>query len=132
MEVPRNLLYTKEHEWLLVEGEEATVGITAYAVEQLGDIVYVELPSVGARFNQMEAFGVVESVKAVADLYCPVSGEVLEINDALEEHPEWVNQEPYGKGWLIRIKILNLDEVKSLLSPEDYEKYIKEETEGSS
>ncbi len=130
MEFPEGLLYTKEHEWVLVENGEATVGITAYAVDQLGDIVYVELPAVGASFKQMETFGVVESVKAVADLYCPLSGEVVEVNEALEEHPEWVNQDPYDKGWMIRIKLHNPDETGALLSAQDYRRYVEEEKSG--
>src|SRR5688500_8363571 len=101
---PQDLRYTKEHEWVRQEGDVAVVGITDYAQEQLGDIVYVDLPETGKTLKQMESFGAVDSVKTASDLYCPVSGEVLEITDALKASPELVNQQPYGAGWMLRLK----------------------------
>jgi len=118
--VPTDLRYTKDHEWVRVDGEEATVGITEYAAGQLGDIVFVELPDVGRTLAQFAAFGVVESVKAVSDLFAPVSGEVTAINDALAADPELVNSDPYGKGWMIKLKPDNAADVNRLLSVEDY------------
>ncbi|MDZ7266157.1 MAG: glycine cleavage system protein GcvH [candidate division KSB1 bacterium] len=124
MHVPANLLYTKEHEWVRIEGDVATVGITDYAQGQLGDIVYAELPAVGATTTQMQPFGTVEAVKAVSDLFAPLSGTVLEVNTALAEKPELINQDCYGAGWMIKLKITNPGERQALLAPSDYEKLI--------
>lgn len=126
MSVPPELRYTKEHEWLRLEGHEATVGITAYAAEQLGDIVFVELPEVGRRLEQFATFGVVESVKAVSDLYAPISGEVVAVNEALADRPELVNDDPYGEGWLIRVRPQNPAEADTLLDAAAYEQLIAE------
>ena len=122
---PADLRYTKEHEWTKVEGERARIGITHFAQEQLGDVVFVELPKVGSRVRQMQAFGVVESVKAVSDLFAPLSGEVVEVNQALTEHPEQVNRDPYGAGWLIVVTIADTQELGQLLSAADYEKFLE-------
>ena len=127
MKVPENLLYTKEHEWVKVDGDVATIGITDYAQDQLGDIIYVELPEVGRKVKQMEAVATVEAVKTAADVYAPVSGEVVEINEKLSEKPELLNQDPYGEGWMFRIKLENPDELKELLSPEEYRRLIEAE-----
>ncbi|MBC7186029.1 MAG: glycine cleavage system protein GcvH [Calditrichaeota bacterium] len=124
MEVPKDLLYTKDHEWLRVDGDIATVGITAYAAGELGDVVFVELPAVGAQTKQMEPFGTIEAVKAVSDLFAPVSGQVIEVNEALSDKPEVVNSDPYGEGWMIKIKIADKGELKNLLSPEAYQAQI--------
>jgi glycine cleavage system H protein len=124
---PEDLTYTKDHEWVRVKGEEAAVGITDHAQQQLGDVVYVELPKVGDKFETSEPFGSVESVKAVSEIYMPLSGAVVEINDALNDSPELVNEDPYGDGWMIRIKIENLSQVDALLTSIEYEDYIKEE-----
>ena len=122
--VPGDLRYTKEHEWAKLEGDRARVGITAFAQEQLGDVVFVELPKVGARIAAMKTFGVVESVKAVSDLFAPLSGEVVEVNAELPKKPEVVNADPYGKGWMIVIKLANPKESDALMSAADYEKLI--------
>jgi glycine cleavage system H protein len=105
VDVPDGLRYTDDHEWLRVEGDAGVVGITGYAADQLGDVVFVELPAVGARFERGKTFGVVESVKAVSDLFAPVAGEVLEVNPALADQPELVNAEPYGAGWMVRLRL---------------------------
>ena len=120
--VPAELKYTREHEWAKVEGDRARIGITAFAQEQLGDVVFVELPKVGARVTAMKTFGVVESVKAVSDLFAPVSGEVVEVNDALPKSPDLVNSDPYGKGWMLVIRLSDPKEVDSLMSAADYQK----------
>jgi glycine cleavage system H protein len=122
---PAELRYTREHEWAKVEGKRARVGITHYAQDQLGDVVFVELPKVGARVRQLETFGVVESVKAVSDLFAPLSGEVVEVNQGLVAHPEQVNRDPYGEGWLIVIVLADTKELGNLLSAADYEKYLE-------
>lgn len=122
MNIPANLLYTKEHEWVKIEGEVATIGITDYAQGQLGDIVFVELPAVGAETKQMQPFGTIEAVKAVSDLFAPLSGTVVEINAALADKPEAINQDCYGAGWLIKLKISNAGQQAALLSAADYEK----------
>jgi glycine cleavage system H protein len=122
--VPVDLRYTKEHEWAKLEGDKARVGITAFAQEQLGDVVFVELPKVGTKVTAMKTFGVVESVKAVSDLYAPLSGEVVEINAELPKKPEIVNAEPYGKGWMIVIKLADIKEWDGLISAADYEKLV--------
>ena len=120
MEVPENLLYTQEHEWVRVEGNKVVVGITQFAQEQLGDIVFVELPEVGTLIEQESPFGVVESVKTVSDLYAPVSGTVTASNKDLEAHPEQVNIEPYGTGWIIEVEVSDEKELEKLMSPDDY------------
>jgi glycine cleavage system H protein len=122
---PAELRYTREHEWAKVEGSRARVGITHFAQEQLGDVVFVELPKVGARVSQMQTFGVVESVKAVSDLFAPLAGEVVEANQALVEHPEQVNRDPYGQGWMIVIALGDPTEADALMSAVDYEAYLK-------
>lgn len=122
MAQPEDLLFSKEHEWVKMEGDTATIGITDYAQSSLGDIVYVELPKVGATIEQFGNVGVVESVKAVSDLFTPISGEVVEINAALDADPAAVNREPYGAGWLMKVRVSNPDETKSLLNAADYEK----------
>ncbi len=128
MKVPENLKYTKEHEWAKVEGDVAIVGITDFAQDQLSDIVYVELPEVGAQVRQGEPFGTVEAVKAVSDLYSPVTGEVIEVNQKLADQPELVNQDPYGEGWMIKVKLQDPSEVERLMSAEEYKKLIEEES----
>lgn len=122
---PSDLRYTKEHEWIRVEGNTATVGITAFAQDQLGDVVFVEVPKVGKEYAQFAQFGVVESVKTVSDLYLPVSGKVVEVNADLEAAPELVNKEPYGGGWMIRVEMANPGEVAALLTAEQYAEFIK-------
>jgi glycine cleavage system H protein len=129
MEFPEDLKYTKEHEWLLVEGTTATVGITDYAQDRLGDVVYVEMPAVGDKVSKEDAFGVVESVKAVSDIYAPVSGKVLEVNDDLADNPNAINEDPYGDGWLIKVEMADPDEVAELMTAEEYKEYIAEEEE---
>ncbi len=122
--VPTDLRYTKDHEWVRVDGDEATVGITEYAASQLGDIVFVELPDVGRSLAQFAAFGVVESVKAVSDLFAPLTGEVTAANDALAGAPELVNGDPYKEGWMIRLRLAAPDEVDELLDPTAYDALI--------
>jgi len=122
--VPTDLRYTKDHEWVRVEGDEATVGITEYAAGQLGDIVFVELPDGGRSLEQFATFGVVESVKAVSDLFAPVSGEVLATNDALTGSPELINADPYKGGWMIRLRLAKPDEVDDLLDAAAYDSLI--------
>ncbi len=129
MEFPEDLKYSKEHEWVLVEGKTATVGITEYAQDQLGDIVFVELPAVGDKTSKEDAFGVVESVKAVSDVYAPVSGTVLEVNDDLPENPEIINEDPYGDGWMIKLDLSDPDELDDLMTAEEYEAYVAEQKE---
>ena len=120
--VPAELKYTREHEWAKVEGDRARVGITAFAQEQLGDVVFVELPKVGAKVTAMKTFGVVESVKAVSDLFAPVTGEVVEVNGELSKKPELVNSDPYGQGWMLVIRMSNPKDLDGLMSAADYEK----------
>jgi len=127
--VPEDLHYSKDHEWVRVDGDVATVGITDYAQNSLGDVVYVELPKPGETFTANESFGSVESVKAVSEVFSPVSGAVAESNDALGDAPEKVNTDPYGDGWMIRIKMSNSGEVDSLLTAAEYEDFTKAETE---
>lgn len=124
MNVPAELKYTKEHEWIRVEGEEAGVGITDYAQSQLGDIVFVECETVGDALEAGETFGTVEAVKTVSDLYLPVAGEVLEFNEELEGEPELVNKDPYGKGWIVKIKISDETELDGLLNADAYKAII--------
>ncbi len=125
MNIPENLKYTKEHEWVLLEGDTAKVGITDFAQRELGDIVYVEVDTEGEELDQDEVFGTVEAVKTVSDLFVPVAGEVLEFNEALEDEPELINKDPYGKGWIIKLKVKDPSAVEELLDAEAYKKYIK-------
>jgi glycine cleavage system H protein len=123
---PEQFRYTKEHEWVNMEGDAAVIGITDHAQKELGDIVYVDLPKPGAVVKQGASIGSVESVKAVSDIYSPVSGEVLEINPALAEAPEKLNEDPHGSAWLVKIRLSDPEEIKSLLSGADYQSYIGE------
>lgn len=127
MEFPKDLKYTKEHEWVKVDGNIATVGITDYAQDSLGDVVYVELPQEGGSITKNEPFGVVESVKAVSDLYSPVSGNVTEVNDAIIDSPEAINEDPYGDAWMIKVELASADDLEDLLSSEEYQSFIEEE-----
>ena len=124
MNFPTNVKYTKEHEWIRLEGDVAYVGITDYAQEQLGDIVFVDIPTEGETLAADEVFGTIEVVKTISDLFLPVTGEILEQNEALADQPELVNQDPYGEGWLIKVKMSNPADYDALLSPADYEKLI--------
>jgi len=124
---PTDLLFTKEHEWLRIDGEIGTVGISDHAQKELGDVVYVELPKPGDRFDSGAAFGSVESVKAVSELFMPVSGEVVEINDELGSAPEKINADPYGIGWMLRMRLTNKNETGDLMSAEEYDEFTKEE-----
>jgi glycine cleavage system H protein len=127
--VPEDLHYSKDHEWISVEGDVGTLGITDHAQNALGDVVYVEVPKVGDSFSAHEAFGSVESVKAVSEIFTPVSGEVVEVNESLQDEPEKVNTDPYGDGWMIRIRMSNPGEVDSLLTAAEYEDFTKVESE---
>jgi glycine cleavage system H protein len=120
MNVPENLLYTKDHEWLRVEGDFGYVGVTDFAQGELGDIVFIEIETVGETLKKEEVFGTIEAVKTVSDMFMPVSGEILELNPALEESPDVVNKDPYGEGWMVKIKITSSSETASLLSPGQY------------
>jgi glycine cleavage system H protein len=120
MNIPNDLLYTSEHEWIRVEGDEAVVGITDFAQGELGDVVFLEIETEGDTLDRGDTFGTIEAVKTVSDLYMPVDGEVLSVNPALEDTPELVNTDPFGEGWMIRISILDPDQLEDLLSPEDY------------
>lgn len=120
MAYPDDLRYSREHEWVRVEGSRATIGITSFAADELGDIVFVELPEVGSTLTQFAAFGVVESVKAVSDLYSPISGEVLETNDALRETPELLNADAYGEGWIARVELADTDQLDALMDAAAY------------
>jgi len=126
LKTPAGLKYSKEHEWIKVEGNIGIVGITDFAQDQLGDVVFVELPEVGRVLKQHEQFGVVESVKTVSDLYSPVSGKVIEINGELEANPELVNQDPYGAGWMIKIELANPADLEQLLDADAYAKFVEE------
>jgi glycine cleavage system H protein len=125
LNIPEDLQYTKSHEWVRMDGDTATIGITDHAQDELGDVVFVELPDAGASFDAGESFGTVESVKAVSDLYTPVGGEVVEVNSALEDVPENINEDPYGEGWIVKLR--TTDE-PDLLSPQEYEKVVEEES----
>jgi glycine cleavage system H protein len=127
--IPDDLHYSKDHEWVRAEGNVAVVGITDYAQDSLGDVVYCELPKVGDEFAANESFGSVESVKAVSEVFSPVSGEIVGINETLSDTPEKVNQEPYGEGWMIRVQMSNPGEIDSLLTAAEYEDFTKAETE---
>jgi glycine cleavage system H protein len=124
MNVPDNLKYTKDHEWIKLDGDTAVIGITDFAQNELGDIVYVEIETEGEEVDAGEVFGTVEAVKTVSDLFMPVAGEVIEINEALESAPEKVNEDPYGEGWMIKISIKNSSELENLLTPEAYQELI--------
>ncbi len=129
MVTPPDLRYTKEHEWVRVDDGIGTVGITDYAQDQLGDVVYVDLPSPGKQLSQLAVFGEIESVKAVSELYAPVSGEVVESNGALADKPELINEAPYGEGWLMKLRLADESEVEKLLTAEQYSDYIEQEAE---
>lgn len=124
MEIPEELQYTSEHEWVAIEGDVATVGITDYAQSELGDIVFVELLKVGDSATHMQPFGTIEAVKAVSDLYAPLSGEIIEVNTLLEEEPELINSSPYSDGWIVKLRLSDDSELDKLMSPEDYSKQI--------
>jgi len=124
MSVPTDLKYTKEHEWVRIEGDTATFGVTNHAQEALGDIVFVELPEVGRSIDAGEAYGVVESVKAVSDVYAPVAGEVIEVNEALEGEPDLVNSDAYGTGWIIKVKISEHNDSAELMNPDEYTEFL--------
>lgn len=129
MDFPEGLKYSKEHEWVLVEDDVAIIGITEFAQGELGDIVFVELPEVGEKISKDDPFGSLESVKAVSDIFAPISGSVVEINDDLKENPETVNEDPYGDGWMIKVQMTDLDELKDLMSSEDYAEFIEQQKE---
>src|ERR1700730_1810789 len=129
MEVPPGLKYSKEHEWVATEESVATIGITDHAQDQLGEIVYLELPSVGEKISKDDPFGVVESVKAVSDIYAPVSGTVIEINEDLPESPGIVNEDPYGDGWLIKVKIADMSDLEDLMDADEYTELLAREKE---
>lgn len=124
MNIPQELKYTKDHEWVKIEGDTATVGVTDFAQSELGDIVYVEVETVGETLDREEVFGTVEAVKTVSDLFLPLSGEILEFNDSLEGTPEKVNSDPYGDGWMVKIRISDDNEISDLLSAEEYKEII--------
>ena len=123
MNIPENLKYTKDHEWISIEGDEATIGITDFAQGELGDIVYVEIEKIGENFLKEEVFGTVEAVKTVSDLFMPVTGEIIDINESLNEKPELVNEDPYGQGWMIKIRV-NSSGISDLLNSEEYKKLV--------
>ena len=125
MNIPENLKYTKDHEWIKVDGDVATVGVTDFAQEQLGDVVFVEIETEGESLQKGDVFGTIEAVKTVSDMYMPITGEVSEVNPKLEDAPETVNEDPYGEGWMIKIKIENKDELNDLLSAEDYKNEVE-------
>lgn len=124
MNIPNNLKYTKDHEWVLIEGDTATVGITDFAQKELGDIVYVEVETLDQTLDKDDVFGTVEAVKTVSDLFLPLSGEITEFNEALETNPEDVNSDPYGKGWMVKIKFSTASEIEELLSADAYKELI--------
>jgi glycine cleavage system H protein len=126
MELPEDLKYTREHEWVSIDGSVATIGITDHAQEQLGDVVFVELPAVGDRVEKSDAFGVVESTKAVSDVYAPISGEVTEVNDDLPDNPELINEDPYGDGWMVKVQIGDTADLDDLMTADEYRKFIEE------
>jgi len=128
MSYPEDLRYTKEHEWVRITGDVGTIGITDHAQKELGDIVYVDLPKVGAHIEQGKSLGSVESVKAVSDIYCPVSGDVTEVNETLAQAPEKLNQDPHGAAWLVKLRLSAPDEAKGLLSAADYQAYVGAES----
>jgi glycine cleavage system H protein len=128
MKFPEDCLYTKQHEWIRVNGDIGAVGISDHAQKELGDVVFVELPKVGDTFDTNEPFGNVESVKAVSEVFCPVAGEVVEVNQELVGSPQWVNEDPYGDGWFIKVKISNSEELKDLFNAGEYPEYVAEES----
>ncbi len=130
MDYPSEYRYTREHEWIKIDGDTVTVGITHHAQDQLGDVVFVELPEIGAKLQAEAAFGAVESVKAVSDIYSPVSGDVTEVNADLVDAPERINEDPHGAGWLIRMTVFDRDEIATLLNAREYEEYVAAETGG--
>jgi len=127
MEFPEELFYTESHEWVREKGNRVTVGLTDYAQSQLKDIVYVEIPETGSKFKKGDSIGVVESVKAVADVYSPITGKVVDVNLTLKDHPQFINEDPYGKGWLVKMKIQEGEELKGLLSSKAYQGSLPEE-----
>mgnify|MGYP003988052629 FL=1 len=129
MEVPKDLLYTLEHEWIRVDGKSAVIGITQFAQEQLGDIVFVELPEMGTQLEKESPFGVVESVKTVSDLYAPASGKVTKVNKEVEQHPEMVHIDPFGAGWIVEIELSSEEDLKTLLDPDAYIEQCEKELE---
>ncbi len=128
MEFPNDLAYSREHEWLRMEGGLAVIGITDHAQDRLGDIVFVDLPEEGAQVRQFEKFGEIESVKAVSELFSPLTGDVIEVNSRLEDEPELVNQSPYGEGWMLKVQMASSRDLDALMSAADYESYLREET----
>ncbi len=128
---PKDYNYTKEHEWVNVEGDVATIGITNYAQEQLGDIVSVEFPKIGKEFSKGESLALIDSMKTTSDVNAPISGEILEVNNELDSQPELLNEDPYEQGWILKIKIKNMDELESLMSMEEYEVFVEKEAEGA-
>ena len=124
MNIPKDLLYTKEHEWIKVDGDTAYVGITDYAQSELGDIVFVELPAENDDFEKNDVFGTIEAVKTLADMFLPVSGQIIEVNNKVEDEPELINSQPYDDGWLVKISITNADELKDILKADDYKEMI--------
>ena len=126
MNIPENLKYTKDHEWLRIEGDEGYIGITEFAQKELGDIVFVEVETIEETLDKEEIFGTIEAVKTVSDMFMPISGEVIDFNQSLEANPEIINTDPYGEGWIIKIKITKPEEIKELLSSEQYKEIIEE------
>ncbi len=124
---PEDYVYSKDHEWISVQDNVGTIGITDYAQHELGDVVYVDLPEVGDTFEAGEPFGSVESVKAVSEVFCPIGGEVIEVNSKLEDSPELINQSPHQEAWMIKVRLITPEEVKELLSAEEYEEYLQEQ-----
>lgn len=122
---PQNFYYTRDHEWVKVEGDVAIVGITDFAQKQLGDIVYIELPALGTQLEVHQSIGAIESVKAVSDVFSPVSGEVIEVNEELNNSPEVINQDPYDKGWIIKVRMRSKEDLNQLMTASDYEKYVE-------
>ena len=125
MSIPTEIKYTKEHEWISLDGEVAMIGITDHAQSQLGDIVFVELPDVDSEINQNDTFGVIEAVKTVADLFAPVKGLIIELNSSLEDSPDLINSDPYGAGWIIKVKVSDSNQYYDLMSSDEYEEFIK-------
>jgi glycine cleavage system H protein len=123
---PKENLYSKDHEWICMDGDVGTIGVTDYAQNELGDVVYVDLPEVGDTFDANEPFGSVESVKAVSEVFCPIAGEIVNVNGDLQDTPELINESPHEKAWMIKIRINNPDDLKEMLSAEEYEEYIQE------
>ncbi|MBK7174024.1 MAG: glycine cleavage system protein GcvH [Bacteroidales bacterium] len=125
MNIPENLYYTKEHEWLALNGDEGTVGVTDFAQHQLGDVVFIEVNTIGEAVATGEAFGTIEAVKTVSDMFAPVACEILEYNENLSDNPELINKDPYGEGWIVKVKIQDVNEIKELLSAADYQKLVE-------